>query len=314
MQSLLQEWPQSGQPLKLENSAASEVPGGVIDLHQVGTRSLIAERIRKDIDAYCVTAYHDGKRNHLGASLIGKECSRELWYTFRWVYEKINDGRMYRLWNRGHREEARFMEWLRGIGFTITDQTEEGKQFRMSGVHGHFGGSLDGRASFPERYNIKQKLVLAEFKTNATGSGFNAIKEKGVRVAKPEHFGQMSSYGRKYQLEFALYMCINKNDDDIAIEIVQLDWKLGEELENKALSVITSEVPPAKIAMSEAFYKCKFCDYVGVCHRNEPIQKNCRSCIAAVPGDEATWFCRRFNQTIPSDFIAKGCEQWQAIV
>ena len=27
----------------------------------------------------------DGFRSHLGASLIGKECERALWYDFRWV-------------------------------------------------------------------------------------------------------------------------------------------------------------------------------------------------------------------------------------
>jgi hypothetical protein len=27
----------------------------------------------------------DGFREHLGASLIGKDCERALWYDFRWV-------------------------------------------------------------------------------------------------------------------------------------------------------------------------------------------------------------------------------------
>lgn len=58
----------------------------------------------------------DGRRNHLGASLIGRKCRRELWYSFRWATDVKHSGRMVRLFNRGHREEERFVEWLRAVG------------------------------------------------------------------------------------------------------------------------------------------------------------------------------------------------------
>lgn len=55
-------------------------------------------------------------RHHLGGSLIGRKCKRELWYSFRWAQPPEFEGRMLRLFNRGHREEDRFVEWLRSIG------------------------------------------------------------------------------------------------------------------------------------------------------------------------------------------------------
>lgn len=58
----------------------------------------------------------DGRRNHLGASLIGRKCRRELWYSFRWATDTKHKGRMLRLFNRGHREEDRFVDWLRQVG------------------------------------------------------------------------------------------------------------------------------------------------------------------------------------------------------
>ena len=84
-------------------------------------------------------------RAHLGASIIGRECSRELWYTFRWVAKKLHQARILRLFSRGQNEEERFNEYLRQGGLTVWDtDPETGEQWRISDVHGHFGGSLDG--------------------------------------------------------------------------------------------------------------------------------------------------------------------------
>ena len=86
----------------------------------------IASRIAKDIDEYCVKTYDKGHRNHLGASLIGDKCSRKLWYIFRWCFREKTDGRKQRLFNRGHREEDRFIEWLEGIGAKVCYENYEG--------------------------------------------------------------------------------------------------------------------------------------------------------------------------------------------
>jgi hypothetical protein len=285
----------------------------MLDLTIAVNRKTIANVIKADIDAYCVTAYGDGHRKHLGASQIGHPCSRYLFNVFRWVKYTKHSGRMQRLFNRGHREEARFIEWLRGIGFEVIDLTPEGKQQRITAVMGHFGGSLDGQASPPIKYNINERLLL-EFKTQGTGSGFEKLKSEGVQKAKPQHYAQMCNYGKHYKIRYALYCCINKNDDDLHIEIVALDWQLAEQLEAKAEDIIKATVPPEKFAYSEAVFECKYCDFMGLCHRGEQAEKNCRSCINSVAVDNGQWYCRLYNNIIPEDFIAKGCEQWVPIV
>lgn len=78
-----------------------------------------AKEVVEKIDEYCLTEYDGGHRNHLGASLIGRECSRYLWYVFRWAKREKTSGRQQRLFNRGHREEERFIEWLEGIGIKV---------------------------------------------------------------------------------------------------------------------------------------------------------------------------------------------------
>lgn len=285
----------------------------MLELNAPGICKALSKRILEDIDEYCVRTYDTGHREHLGASLIGYECKRQLWYTFRWCYHKVTSGRQQRLFNRGHREEARFLEWLRGIGFTIFDLTEDGKQYRISDCGGHFGGSLDGQGFLPERYQIEEK-VLFEFKTNGTGTGFNSLCKDGIIISKKEHYAQMSTYGYKCGLKYGCYFNINKNDDDLHVEVVKLNHKLGEQMVAKAEQIILSQSPPPRLSDNLTFHKCVYlCDYKEICHGVTPIEKNCRSCIHAHPVENTEWNCMLFKSVIPKDFIKVGCPEWVAI-
>jgi hypothetical protein len=217
---------------------------------------------------------------------------------------------MLRLVNRGHHEEQRFLQWLRGIGFDVKQTEIDGKQIRFAAVDGHFGGSCDGNAFLPTRYgNFPQKILL-EFKTS-NHKLFGPIKNSGVIKEKPVHFSQMCTYGVALGIQYALYICINKNDDDLDIELIELDYALGESEIKKANDIIRSEYPPLRVlGHGLANYKCKYCCLNDVCHMGAPMNKNCRSCAAAVPAANGEWFCRQWNNTIPKDFIPKGCEAY----
>lgn len=284
-----------------------------VNLNDPGERKRIAREILADVEAYAQRTYDDGHRNHLGASLIGHECTRFLWATFRWLKHEIFSGRMQRLFRRGHLEEARFLEYLRGVGFQVWDVTENGEQHRVKACLGHFGGSLDGINRPPLKYRINEPL-LCEFKTSATGRGFNDLCENGVKVAKPQHYSQMCVYGKHYGFRNALYMCVNKNDDSLHIEIVELDWNHGAELETKAGKIIQSPYAPAKISNSPAFIACKHCVYNGICHHGEQPERNCRSCKFAQPIADSKWLCTGYQQTIPPEVIKVGCPNWVSII
>lgn len=302
----------------LETSTKPAGTNAIVDLSAPGIGSLIARRVLADIDAYCVDNYNDGHRKHLGASLIGRACKRELWFVFRWVKETVLDGRRYRLFNRGHREEDRFIEWLRGVGFTVythdesQPQREDGTypQFRVAACGGHFGGSLDGIAYFPAAYNIPEPILL-EFKTHGTGAGFNNLCSHGMAVEKAEHYAQTSVYGvnEKYRFRYVLYLSINKNDDSIHCELVALDWNLGEQMVFKAEGIITSPTPPPRISNQATYTKCNYCDFKDVCHEGAQIEVNCRSCKYASPIDGGNWHCSypAHNATIPGNIIPVGC-------
>lgn len=285
------------------------------DLSQGYVRKDVAKRIVDDIDAYAVATYDDGNRTHLGASLVGADCTRATWYSWRWMGVVSYSGRMQRLFQRGHLEELRFAEYVVGIGGTCqTVDPETGKQFRVSRLEGHFGGALDAKITLPLRYNCGTFELLGEFKTKGTGSGFNNLREKGIMVTNSQHYDQMSTYGRAYNYELSLYFTVNKNDDDLHAEIVPLSFKRAEEVERKADYIIRAQVPPPRIAQSPTFTKCKQCNFNGVCHFNHKPAVNCRSCQYAYPIADAEWFCAGYARTIPPEVIKVGCAQWTGIL
>lgn len=303
-----------------EQPKASDAGKQAVSLDAPGVAKALAKRILEDIDEYCVRTYDGGHRSHLGASLIGRECKRYLWYVFRWCLHEKTTGRQQRLFNRGHREEARFIEWLEGIGFKVwfenrdeaPNEKGEYPQYRISDVMGHFGGSLDGIAILPERYGIEEPVLL-EFKTNGTGAGFNKLAEDGMPIAKPEHFAQTSTYGKKYNFRYCVYLNINKNDDSLHVEVVKLNHQLGEQMIIKAEQIITSQTPPARLSDNPTFYKCGYCAMKDICHKGAIPEVNCRSCAFARPVENAEWFCEVHNGNIPKDFIPKACPSYKAI-
>jgi hypothetical protein len=302
-------------------SAPQKVTAIVGDLKDVSNRVALAARIKKDIDAWCVETYSDGHRRHLGASLIGRECSRFLWYTFRWVQHFHFDGRRQRLFQRGHREEPQMIAMLEGIGATVSwfddekepDENGEYPQHRISGCEGHFGGSMDAKLWLPEHYGIPF-MFINEYKTQGTGPKFASLKKNGVRIEKPDHFTQMSVYGWKEQQKYGVYMAVNKNDDDLHVEVVELDWALAQRMELKAHNIIFTRTPPPKLSESIAHTQCVYCDMKAVCHQNEPYEKNCRSCAHSEAAPGAQWGCHHWKALIPADAIKAGCDQWTPAV
>ena len=276
-------------------------------------RKEIEEFLLKSLEEISIKDFPAKHREHLGASVIGEECSRYLWYAFRWV--KLNQflGRMRRLFNRGHREEPEITRLLDLMGFfsrSIDPLTD--KQYKFSAVDGHYGGSCDGVLLMPWDRKDDSERILGEFKTH-NEKLFTKLKKEKLKLAHPKHYAQMCTYGKAFKIRYGLYFAVNKNDDDIYIEFLELDWNYAEQLEKKASDIIHAEFPPNKISDNPAYFRCKYCDFHGICHRGEPVETNCRSCKNAKPVEKGEWFCGKFSNVIPNDFIAKGCNQHESI-
>lgn len=280
--------------------------------------------------AACEDAYREDEkpfRAHLGASLLGRKCGREVWLGFRWAWRKMFEGRMIRLFNRGHLEEARFVAMLLTIGVTVWQHDQNGKQFRIVGHKGHHGGSTDGVArGFPE---MPEVAVLTEFKTHNDksftklagsfpkgGSLWKGDKRQGgegVMKAKWEHFVQMQRYMGYWGLPYAYYFAVNKDTDELHVEIVAYDQAQDHRYAERAATLIDARLPPARVSNSPGWHECKLCDYWGLCHGTAEPERHCRTCDAAIPIEGGKWFCERNQVELSEQDQYNGCDRYNVI-
>jgi hypothetical protein len=273
-------------------------------------RGWLEKTIPHMADAYSTNTFPF--RNHMGASGIGSKCARAIWYGFRWVTDKQHDGRLLRLFNRGHLEEARFIAMMLMIGVKVWQHDENGKQFTISDAGGHFGGSGDGVAlGIPDL--DPDTPVLLEFKTSALKQ-FESVKKKGVREAKFEHYVQMQVYMRKMGIAVALYMVVCKNNDELYAEIVTLDTRTADTFINRGVELVFTPQPPKKISNSPAWFECKWCDHYAVCHKDRPPERNCRTCSTSVVTPEGEWVCGDTGVVLDKAAQYKACNEYSRLI
>ncbi len=277
----------------------------------------ITAELYKLTDEYSIETYPARHREHLGASAIGEECYRKLYYDFRWCKLQNAEPRMRRLWARGHSEEEKIDRILTWMGFFVREiDPVTQKQYRFSSVEGHYGGSNDGILIMPwfrdERFRILgEKKTFKNDLFNKLKGSYNQEKTKGVGegliASNPKYWAQMCCYGKAFKLEYALFIAVNKDNDDIHYELNKLDWNYAINLENKARDIIYADKLPPRISENPAFWKCKFCNHQDICHHGEVVDTNCRSCKMSKPVENGKWFCGKWNMQIPDEAIKDGC-------
>jgi len=273
-------------------------------------RAALKTLLPKMSDAYQATSKAPYRR-HLGVSILGDDCARKLWYGFRWAKHITHDGRLIRLFNRGHLEEAHFIAMLSIIaGVKVYFEDDQGGQYKFKLFNGHSGSAIDGVATgLP---GFEDKPTLLEFKTSAN-KGFVSLTKNGIQKEKWQHFVQTQLYMHNFELEQALYLAVNKDNDHIHAEKIIYDQQLCLNYLDKAESIIFSDRPPKKINNSKTFWKCRFCDYSDVCHDSADADKNCRTCTHSRAEHDGTWSCYLQKPDIGDDRRFTGCADYELL-
>lgn len=274
-----------------------------------------SETVRLIYENYKTKGDNEEPRGYLGASSIGHECERYLWYCFRYCIKPEFDGRMYRLFETGDIEETRFVKNLQDIGCDVYDlDPQTGKQFEVTGVGGHFKGHMDGCAKgIPE---APKTWHVLEFKTHNAKS-FKKLVKEGVLSSKPTHYAQMMVYMHLTGMKRALYLARNKDTDELYSERIRYSKPEADALMNRAERIVTATMPPDRCKESPGTFPCKWCDARELCWGLSQIavpiaHKTCRSCCHATPeldAENGRWSCAKHNITLTRQAQWKCCPQ-----
>ena len=270
-----------------------------------------ADKTLEAIDAAIMDRHSERHSRRVSISSLGRPCDRELWFKFHWVAKSKFGARMLRLFDRGHKEESRFVEWLRNAGVTVWDMDSDGNQFGVEFCDGHCGGYID---------SVVQNLpdlppgtsCLTEYKTHGQKS-FDGVVSKHLKEAKIEHYVQIQMYMFHYGFEWGLYCAINKNTDELYFELVYKDPITVEHYLNRAQKIIDSPVPLKRISDSPGWYQCRMCSYRPYCHGDAVPEINCRTCCHSTPVAGGKWKCEYQSNDlleciIGEDTMKVGCE------
>ena len=214
-------------------------------------------------------------RDYLGASRLGAACERALQFEYAKApvdHGRDHNGRLLRIFERGHVMEDCMVAWLRDAGFDLRTQKADGGQFGFSDAHGRLRGHIDGViVGGPEGFRYP---ALWENKCLGAKS-WRDLEAKGLAVAKPVYAAQVALYQAHLQLHEhpALFTAINADSMEIYVELVPFDAALAQRMSDRAVKVITAteaaELLPRAFA-DQTHFECRMCAWQDRCWRATP--------------------------------------------
>lgn len=219
--------------------------------------------------------YEEMPRDYLGASRLGVSCARALQYEFAKAPVdpgRDADGRLLRIFRRGHVIEDCMVDWLRAAGFDLRTRKANGDQFGFSAAGGRLQGHIDGViVGGPEGFTYP-----ALWENKCIGSkSWRDLEKSGLAVSKPVYAAQVAIYQAYLELheEPAIFTAVNADTMEIYTELVPFDAALAQRMSDRALTVISAT--EAGELLPRAFhdpthFECRMCAWQDRCWRNTP--------------------------------------------
>lgn len=245
-------------------------------------------------------------RGYLGLSEIGHECARRVFLDWRFAGYQNFSGRMYRLFNRGQREEEWLVYWLRCAGYEVMDvDPKTGQQFEFTLHNGHVVGHCDGYIK------VGPHWFILEFKTHNERSFLATKRANNLSISKPKHYCQCQAYmAADGRVEGTLYFAVNKNDDAIHVEFVEPDSETVQWLDERIMELVTTKAIPGRVSETPSYWVCQMCHYCGYCFFSKPLNRSCRLCVNVRMVKNGRWGCTKYEKILTLQEQTKGCESF----
>lgn len=204
----------------------------------------------------------DEARRYIGASSIGKPCSREIWYGFHGVRGNLSSPELRRTFEIGKRLEGMVVDYIYKSDWTLERPSEKNnflavKDDEVSLFRGHMDGIIK-----------KPMQAVLEIKT-AKDSSYKRFVKHGLKVWSEVYYAQIQAYMGMSDIELGVVVALNKETSEIHHEWVKYDDVFYHELRMKALAISSVGEPPEKINKSPLYYLCNRCQFKVTCHGGE---------------------------------------------
>ena len=213
------------------------------------------------------------KRTYLGASRLGVSCARALQYEYADAPVdpgRDTDGRMLRIFERGHVLEDCMVAWLRSAGFDLRTRQDDGTQFGFSALDGRLKGHVDGViVAGPDG-----DAYPALFENKALGAkAWRDLEKHKLAVAKPVYAAQVAMYQAYLGLHAhpALFTAINADTMEIYAERVPFDGQFAQRMSDRAVQIVLATEAGEQLPRGfsdPTHFECKICAWQDRCWRS----------------------------------------------
>ena len=211
-------------------------------------------------------------RDYLGASLIGNDCARQIWYTYNGFKGEDFSAETLMNFEDGHRTEDLTAERLRMVdGIKLITHKENGEQLGFSSLggkfQGHYDGVITGILQAPKAPHIWEAKCSAEKK----------FKEFQNAKAKFGEKNALENWNQNYYAQAQLYMYYGGIDRHYLTVAkaggrgydsarTNYDEAVAAKYIDRADKIINAGEPPPKINQKKDFFICRWCAFKDMCH------------------------------------------------
>lgn len=212
------------------------------------------------------------RRDYLGASLIGNQCARQIWYEYNGYQKPPFGAETLMNFEDGHRTEELTAKRLRMVpGIELWTHDENGKQYGFSIFDGKFKGHCDG---------VIRGLLQAPAKPHVWECKASSAKKFAEFQAAKAKFGEkqaLKNWNENYYVQAQIYMHflqIDRHYLTVALAggrdydscRTEYDPAKAEWAIDRAYKIINAKEAPPKINERPDFWVCRFCQFSEVCH------------------------------------------------
>lgn len=223
------------------------------------------------IDRVLLNKYDAEKpRDYIGASSIGDDCSRKLWYKLQGKKERFDPDAIKKI-EDGHTTEAKIVSWLRAVpGIELHTHDEHGEQYGFSDLDGKFKGHYDGVVlglpQSPKTWHIFEVKCVGDKYFRELKKIVDLIGEKeALQKWRPVYYAQAVLYMWYEKLDRHVTIVATPGGRELMSIRTESNAAYAKALRDKAARIIAAQEPPERVGGKD-FWACKQCSFYGECH------------------------------------------------